>query len=162
MTSQIRFEGIDKEGNPFLVRECDPESAADIKRMYDRFGQPAISQGLPPADKEYRDGWIDKLLEFGYNFLAWEEGEPLGHSSIIPDFDRGDAEYIIFVIERFRNRGLGTALTETAVDKAHELGINRIWLTVENFNFRAIRLYRKVGFVFVDEGERERTMIYRT
>jgi RimJ/RimL family protein N-acetyltransferase len=54
---------------------------------------------------------------------------------------------------------LGTELTAVAVQKARELGLKRLWLTVEAFNFRAIRVYRKVGFQFCDEGERERTMV---
>ncbi len=39
------------------------------------------------------------------------------------------------------------------------MGLKSIWLTVEALNFRAIKLYKKMGFEFADSGERERTMI---
>jgi RimJ/RimL family protein N-acetyltransferase len=156
------MQRIDKQGCVFEVGECGPESVSDLRYMYDNFGRLAVSQGLPPAIRTNRENWIDKLVEFGRNFLAWKEGKAIGHCSIIPDFDRGDAEFIIFVNERFRNRGIGTALTALALETGESLGLTRIWLTVESFNFRAIRLYRNAGFVFADEGgEQERTMTLR-
>ena len=121
----------------------------------------AISQGLPPAKQEVRDEWIVRLAEFGRNCLAWADGEPVGHSAVIPDFNRGDGEYIVFVREPYRNRGIGTALTELTLELSRSIGLTRVWLTVEAFNFRAIRLYLNAGFTLVDEFERERTMILR-
>ena len=162
MVSSDRIRRIDKQGCAFEVGECGSESLLDLKDMYENFGRLAISQGLPPADKTNRERWIEKLVEFGRNFLAWKEGRAIGHCSIIPDYDRSDAEYIIFVNEGFRNRGIGTALTALALETAGSTGLTRVWLTVESFNFRAIRLYRNAGFVFADEGgERERTMMLR-
>ncbi|MGB6067588.1 MAG: GNAT family N-acetyltransferase [Desulfomonilaceae bacterium] len=161
MTSLDRISRVDKTGCPFEVGKCNPESSSEIKKMYDGFPRLAISQGLPPAQKEVRDRWIEKLLEFGRNFLAWSEGNAVGHAAVIPDFDRGDGEYVIFVSAPFRNRGFGTALTELAIDDAKTIGLRRLWLTVEAFNFRAIRLYRNAGFTALDHGERELTMIMR-
>jgi RimJ/RimL family protein N-acetyltransferase len=156
------LERIDKTGEAFQVTESGREAEPDLICMYDSFGELGISQGLPPANREVRLKWIDKLLEFGKNFLASKNGSPIGHCCVIPDFKRGDAEYIIFVQEPHRNKGIGAALTELALKRAKELGISRIWLTVEAFNFRAIRLYRNAGFHFVDDGgERERTMVLR-
>ena len=141
---------------------CGLESVEDLRDMYNNFGRLAISQGLPPANRTHRENWIDRLIECGRNFLAWDEGRAIAHCSLIPDYDRGDAEYIIFVNERYRNRGICTALTVLALQTAGSMGLTTIWLTVESYNFRAIRLYRNAGFVFADEGgERERTMMLR-
>lgn len=161
MTTLNRVRGVDKVGCEFEVGKCDLESASQIRAMYDGFARLAISQGLPPAQKEIRDRWIDKLLEFGRNLLAWSGGNAVGHAAVIPDFDRGDGEYVIFVTETFRNRGLGTSLTQMAIEDSRSIGLKRLWLTVESFNFRAIRLYRNSGFTAVDRGEREITMILR-
>ncbi len=100
-------------------------------------------------------------MEFGRNVLTWVEGNVVGHAAIIPDFDRGDGEYVIFVSEPFRNRGLGTALTQFAVEDSRSIGLNRLWLTVESYNFIALRLYRNAGFRTVDQGDGEITMILR-
>jgi ribosomal protein S18 acetylase RimI-like enzyme len=82
----------------------------------------------------------------------------VGHAALVPEIGRVDAEYIIFVDQPYRNRGLGSSLTVFAVDYARQKGLESIWLRVESYNFRAIKVYRKAGFRFLDEGERERTM----
>ncbi len=161
MSSLNRTHKRDKVGCEFEVGICGPESSPDIKKMYDGFLMLAISQGLPPAEKQTRDRWIENLLEFGRNVLTWVEGIAVGHAAIIPDFDRGHGEYVIFVSEPFRNRGLGTALTQLAVEDSRFIRLNRLWLTVEPYNFIALRLYRNAGFKDVDQGEREITMILR-
>jgi RimJ/RimL family protein N-acetyltransferase len=87
----------------------------------------------------------------------WIENKIVGHSALICDLDKNDGEYIIFVAA-FRNRGLGSELTAMAVQKARHMGLKTLGLTVESYNFRAIRVYRKVGFKFREEDELERTM----
>jgi len=126
--------------------------------MYGGFHPRSISQGLPPAHDEELHRWISMLLARGDNFLAWQDGKVVGHAVLLSDLDRKDGEYIIFVCQPYRNRGLGTVLTAMATDKARALGLKIVWLTVEAYNFRAIRVYRNAGFRFIDEGERERTM----
>jgi hypothetical protein len=115
MTTLNRVRRVDKAGCEFEVGRCDLESSSDIKKMYDGFARLAISQGLPPAEKQIRARWVDKLLEFGRNFLVWADGNAVGHAAIIPDFDRSDGEYVIFVSEPFRNRG-SCILTQTIDD----------------------------------------------
>lgn len=137
------------------------EDRAPLFEMYDSFVPKAVTQGLPPADHKARSIWVQGLLRDGENFIARQESYVVGHCSLILDESRRDAEYLIFVSNAFRNRGLGTGLTEMAVEKGRELGLKSIWLTVEALNFRAIKLYKKIGFVFCDTGERERTMILR-
>jgi GNAT superfamily N-acetyltransferase len=161
MTTFARLTKTDKHGVPFEVGECGPDSAVEITNLYERFGRYGISQGLPPAEKRVRDRWVAQLTEFGRNFLAWREGNAVGHAAVIPDYDRMDGEYIIFVCEGFRNRGIGSALTGVAVESARRLGLSRLWLTVDAVNFRAIRLYRNAGFTSVGTPDTELTMILR-
>lgn len=159
ISCSIRSQHFDKTGVPFDVGLCDDEHCQALLEMYYNFHPKAESQGLPPAHEEDRRRWVVDLLKVGRNIVAWSEGQIVGHCALIPDMDRRDAEYIIFVNQNFRNRGLGTVLTTVAIRTAREMELERIWLTVESYNFRAILLYRKVGFVFRDSGERERTMV---
>ncbi len=138
-----------------------PEDVPALKEMYDNFSPKAVTQGLPPATQKTRDKWVEGLIEAGHNFVAWHDGKVIGHSALIVEEDRNNGEYLIFVLQNVRNKGLGTLLTKRAIDKARELGLAAVWLTVEALNFRAIKLYKKEGFVFQDTGERERTMILR-
>jgi ribosomal protein S18 acetylase RimI-like enzyme len=161
MPGNKRTTCVDKQGDEFEVAEATLEDRWALVEMYDCFTPKAITQGLPPINAEARYQWIKNLLENGENFLAWHQGRLVGHSSIIVDSVRGDAEYLIFVDRSCRNRGMGSELTRAAIQRARDLALSSIWLTVEALNFRAIKLYKNIGFAFCDSGERERTMILR-
>jgi len=145
---------VDKMGDQFDLRIFSSTDRQALTEMYDRFSPKAITQGLPPADDRARGEWIGTLIEYGENLLAWHRGLVVGHSSLIPAREGREGEYLIFVERTYRNRGLGTALTRVAVERAVELGLESIWLTVEALNFRAIKLYKKIGFEFCDTRER--------
>jgi RimJ/RimL family protein N-acetyltransferase len=159
MAAYASRDCTDKFGHPFLVEACGIERRAELIEMYEAFSPKGIAQGLPPRDDVQRLSWIEKLLDCGKNFLVSQDGTVIGHAALFPDFDRLDAEYVIFVDQRYRNRGMGSELTALAVETARNLGIENIWLTVEATNLRAIRVYKKVGFRFCDEYGSERTMI---
>ncbi|MCP4346804.1 MAG: GNAT family N-acetyltransferase [Desulfobacterales bacterium] len=152
---------IDKKGCPFEVKSYQPEDYSSLEEMYDTFTPKAKFQGMPPVDQEVRHNWIRKLVKAGDNFLAWQEGKVVGHVVILSDFDKRDAEYLIFVSQANRGRGVGKELTRAALQKAKEYDLRCVWLTVDSFNFRAIRLYKKVGFHVHEEScsASERVMI---
>lgn len=137
---------IDKKGCAFEVKAYAHGDYACLERMYDRFTPKAKFQGMPPFSKEVRAPWLRQLIENGHNFLAWSAEEVIGHVVILPDFNLRDAEYLIFVSQRHRGLGVGTALTIAAIERARALDLKNVWLTVDAYNFKAIRLYRKAGF----------------
>jgi GNAT superfamily N-acetyltransferase len=137
---------IDKKGSAFEVKAYTREDYACLTRMYDRFTPKAKFQGMPPFSKEVRGPWLRQLIEKGHNFLAWSGEAVIGHVVILPDFTLRDAEYLIFVSQDHRGRGVGKALTLAAIERARELELKNVWLTVDAYNFKAIRLYRTVGF----------------
>ncbi len=152
-----------KEGCSFEVRAYEPEDFSYLLSMYDAFSPKAMFQGMPPADKDVRREWILKLVRNGSNFLAWQQGNVIGHVVILPDFDKSDAEYLIFVSQTCRGKGVGKELTRAAIRKAEELGIAIVWLTVDSYNFRAIKLYKKSGFELKQEysSASERVMVLK-
>lgn len=158
MAEETCIRCLDKLGGAFEVTYATLADRPALLAMYDIFSPKALTQGLPPGNDAARLQWVTQLLENGENFLAWSLGAVVGHASLIVDFPRGDCEYLIFVLQSCRHRGMGTELTRLAVERARELKLRTIWLTVEALNFKAIKLYRKMGFVFCDAGERERTM----
>jgi RimJ/RimL family protein N-acetyltransferase len=152
---------LDRAGERFELTEYISSDQAALTYMYDHFSPKAVTQGLPPANEAARAAWIKDLIQNGQNFLAWLEDRVVGHSSLLPQPEKRSGEYLIFVNQTYRNRGLGTALTRLAIDRARGLGLETVWLTVEALNFKAIKLYKKIGFEFCDTGERERTMILK-
>jgi GNAT superfamily N-acetyltransferase len=71
------------------------------------------------------------VLTFGFSF------EYMGRMAMIDEF---------YVIENYRNLGIGRKTMEFIQGKATELGVNTILLEVENHNEKAKRLYFKQGY----------------
>lgn len=148
MTGHI--PGVHRKGCPFEVRRFKPGEGPSLDAMYRSFHPKGKFQGMPPAEDKACRAWIKRLLEEGNNVLAWQGDGVIGHGVLLPDFTKKDAEYLIFVSRGSRGLGIGTALTRAALDEAGNLGLKTIWLTVDAYNFRAIRLYRKFAFQFSD------------
>jgi RimJ/RimL family protein N-acetyltransferase len=156
---QGRRDCIDKKGTTFWIGGCQEKDFCSLLEMYRLFSPKPASQGLPPPDPKGCLTWLRGLFEAAENFLAWGQEKVIGHAALIPDFHRHDAEFLIFVDQSFRNRGIGTALTRMAMDRAKAMRLQTVWLTVEIYNLRAIGLYRRFGFTFRNTYECERTMV---
>jgi len=163
MTEHIRISTIDKTGSPFEVRSFKPEEKPFLEEMYDVFTPKATFQGIPPEDRGVRLRWIEGLIRGGENLLAWQGEKVVGHVVILPDFVQYDAEYLIFVSQHHRGRGVGKELTHTAIRNARDLGLKTVWLTVDSYNFRAIKLYKNAGFELHEDQSlaTERVMILK-
>jgi RimJ/RimL family protein N-acetyltransferase len=159
MTDQDRIDCRDKTGQGFQAGVCRLDESVVLIEWYDRYQPLAESQGLPPREDLARRRWVQEMIDRGQNLVAWIEGRPVAHACLLPDPDRGDAEFVIFVDVAYRNRGLGTELTRLAVDRARAEGLKRVFLTVEPYNFRAIHLYRKIGFEFWESAGGDRVMV---
>ena len=156
-----RIAELDKSGTPFEIGACDAGDLSCLFEMYRVFSPKQAAQGLPPADFEVCCNWVRKLLEAGINFLALRNGVVIGHAALVPDPGEKSGEFLIFVDQDFRNLGIGSKLTRVVINKARELSYQSIWLTVENANGVAIKLYRNCGFEFCDADMRERTMLLK-
>jgi RimJ/RimL family protein N-acetyltransferase len=161
METENRLICVDKKGCSFEVGVCCIEDFSCLLDMYELFSLRPVSQGLPPASPEALRNWIQGLLEAGKNILAWREDRVVGHAALIPDYIKGDCEFLIFVDSSCRNQGIGAELTRLALEQVKKLDLKLVWLTVEVYNFRAIKLYKKFQFEFCDSGECERTMLLK-
>jgi RimJ/RimL family protein N-acetyltransferase len=159
MVRRDRITCQDKTGQGFQAGVCRLDESSVLMQWYEGYRPLAESQGLPPREDLARRQWVQTLMDRGQNLVAWIEDRPVAHACLLPDPDRGDAEFVIFVDLAYRNRGLGTELARLAVDRARAMGLKRIVLTVEPYNFRAIHLYQKVGFEIKGHCGGERIMV---
>ena len=152
---------FDKRRRPFEVRNYSPGDYPCLEEMYDTFEPKGKYQGMPPYQRTARSRWLQMLIRNGNNILAWQDLKVIGHVVVLPDFSRRDAEYLIFVLHFNRGLGIGSELSRKAIQRVGDLNIKTIWLTVDVFNFRATRLYKKFGFQFCEacDYESERMMI---
>jgi GNAT superfamily N-acetyltransferase len=156
-----RIQCRDRLGFPFEVGECNLDDLSHLMGMYHVFSPKPASQGLPPPEPATCRKWARSLFEKGFNLLAWRENRVIGHAALIKDFKGESGEFVIFVHQNFRNSGIGTELTRLSIQKAKELGLTSMWLTVSMNNFIAVKLYRNQGFKYSDMDECERTMILK-
>jgi ribosomal protein S18 acetylase RimI-like enzyme len=59
----------------------------------------------------------------------------------------------LFVLKRWRRRGIGKALLKTALAYFRDIGIHRVQLELWSANKNAFQLYRTFEFSVVDETE---------
>jgi RimJ/RimL family protein N-acetyltransferase len=142
---------LDKQKEPFELKKGSGDDAARLVEMYETFEPKGRYQGLPPAKTDACFSWLNHIFSIGENFLALRNDRMIGHAALLPDMTLRDGEYLVFVHQHHRSRGVGTQLTHSAMNHALSLGLTDIWLTVDADNFIAIRLYRNFGFSFSDE-----------
>jgi ribosomal protein S18 acetylase RimI-like enzyme len=82
---------------------------------------------------------------------VWDEnGKIVGNASLIPFRNNKQRIYLIANVAThpdYRRKGIARALTERAMQHAHEKKVDNIWLHVRDDNPGAIELYAKLGFV---------------
>lgn len=135
----------DKLGETFILRLLQESDRPALQDMYDDFEPKRVAQGLPPADHAQRRRWLESVLENGHHIVVEIDGRVVGHGMLLPYRD-DEAELANFLHQTTRDRGIGTTLNQALLQLGRELGLRRVWLSVEPFNRRAIRSYEKVGF----------------
>ncbi|PGF16466.1 GNAT family N-acetyltransferase [Natrinema sp. CBA1119] len=148
----------DREGRSIEVRapeEFATEALDDVVDMYLEFDPSDRAQGIPPTGEDRIRNWLETIGEDSINVVARHDGDAIGHAMLVPDSDDPAAierkseiewELAIFVLQAYQRAGIGTLLLENLLGHASDIGISRVWLTVERWNNPAIALYERVGF----------------
>lgn len=147
----------DREGRPIEIRAADDLTTEleDVVAMYDEFDPSDRAQGIPPTGEERIRDWLETIAEESVNVIARHDGAVIAHATLVPDVDEPAAieerneiewELAIFVLQEYQRAGIGTQLLEHLLGHASDVGIERVWLTVERWNNPAIALYERVGF----------------
>lgn len=140
---------FDKDGRPFVVLPLTEEHRAALLDFYESFEPKRGAQGLPPKGTERVKRWLETVLAQGVHLLAFRDRVLIGHALLMPTHTHGVAEYAVFLREDERGHGVGTELNRAAVEVAREVGMHRLWLSVELQNRAAMRSYEKAGFHFL-------------
>lgn len=83
-------------------------------------------------------GEVAAYLKFNEIGGQTEEGEEIPTNSL--EIQR------LYVMQRFKRRGLGSYLMHCALNAAHKLNLETCWLGVWEYNFAAQKFYEKWGF----------------
>jgi RimJ/RimL family protein N-acetyltransferase len=154
------------EGHLVVLRRHVPGNVTAFQRWY---SDPEVARLARYQDGPMRSDEIDRFFQLralGSESLTMaiherETGQLIGSCAFSQvDGENGSAMYHITIGEKNAwGHGYGTEATRLMLDHAFgTLGLHRIALTVFEFNERAIRAYRRCGFVV--EG-RARESIWR-
>lgn len=162
----------DAEGRELAIESLPTDGTGldALTRMYCQFHPADRAQGIPPTGEDRICDWLEPLVENGVNVVVRPIDpapgrtrpddatsslpEYVGHAVVVPDTDdetiddpsEYEWELAIFVLQAYQQAGIGTVLLENLLGHATDLGIRRVWLTVERWNNPAIALYERVGF----------------
>ena len=128
-----------------MVRAYCPGDFAALVEMYASFEPKRVAQGLPPPDVQRISFWLDQLQSKSYALLAWDGEKAVAHTLLCP-IRAAEVEFTIFVLQGYREEGLGTVLSRLTLAWALEMGLSKVLLTTELSNYRAVGLFRKLGF----------------
>lgn len=149
---------LDKAGRSIRFQVVSANERSALVGFYMAFEPKAVYQGLPPlADRV--EMWLDGLLDGWANLGAFHQHQLVGHAALDSVGESAVSEYLIFIAPDYQNQGIGTALTQYAMDLAHWARGQKVWLVVQNSNLRAIKVYRRVGFHFTEPFAEEREMV---
>jgi len=146
--SEVTFKSVPvqtQKGRELEVRPFAREDFGALVQMYKVFEPKRVAQGIPPPDVPRIAHWLDRLEQKSQALLAWEGSKVVAHTILCP-MPAGSVEFTIFVHQDYREEGLGTALSRLTLGWALHLGFSSAYLTTEISNFRALRLFRKLGF----------------
>lgn len=134
-----------RKGRVLAVRAYGCEDFAALVEMYASFEPKRVAQGLPPPDVPRISGWLDQLQRKSHQLLAFESTKIVAHTILCP-IRQPEIEFTIFVHQDYREDTLGTAMSELTLAWSLEMGFSKVLLTTEFSNYRAIGLFRKLGF----------------
>ncbi|MGO8816001.1 MAG: N-acetyltransferase family protein [Terriglobia bacterium] len=147
-TLEVAFKSVPVEthkGRRLAVRPFGREDFGALVQMYKSFEPKRVAQGLPPPDVPRIAHWIDRLEQKSQALLAWKGSEVVAHTILCP-MTGGSVEFTIFVHQDYREEGLGTVISRLTLAWAVQMGFTQAYLTTETSNFRALRLFRKLGY----------------
>jgi CBS domain-containing protein/GNAT superfamily N-acetyltransferase len=137
---------INRKGEPILVTTLDDRRCERLIEMYVAYEPKGSFQGLPPMKREACVKWVQYMIGNGINLVALSFGEGVaGHVALFPADDQV-CEMLVVVSPALQNTGIGTELVRSSIQLGHEIGFERIVLSVEATNVKARHVYKKCGF----------------
>ena len=142
---------MNSAGSPVVIRPIARQHIPGFRECLDAVSRErrylAFLEARPlPAIRKFV---LDNIRTGNPQFVALEDGRVVGWCDIC----RMDRPVYLHagvlgmgILKEFRGRGIGRRLILAALERAREVGIERVELTVYVSNKRAIRLYKSVGF----------------
>lgn len=89
--------------------------------------------------------------EFRY-FIAYDGEIQVAYCAIKPDYKSGGLFLSkLYVDQSMRGLGISKLMLDKAISVAKLKNLGHIWLTVNKHNSKSVEIYKKLGFIIVEE-----------
>lgn len=89
--------------------------------------------------------------EFRY-FIAYDGEIQVAYCAVKPDYKSGGLFLSkLYVDQRMRGLGISKMMLDRAKSVAKHNNLDHIWLTVNKRNSKSVEIYKKLGFIIVEE-----------
>lgn len=135
-----------------MIRKIEKKDRKVFLSLSEQFySSAAVLHSVP---KKYHEDTFDELMrsdEYADGYILELDGEEVGFGLTAKTFSREAGGKVLwleelFILEKYRSRGLGHEFFSVAEHYARENGFARIRLEVEEDNVRARDLYTRLGY----------------
>ena len=112
------------------------------KLEHDMFGRGGLNEWHIPF-----------IIRYGKVYVVELGSRVIGVAELMRSWDTPDDIYLIglSIDKRYQGKMLGRKLLETIIDDLNMEEIDNIFLTLDQDNKAALKLYSRVGFIVIDE-----------
>lgn len=137
-----------------MIREAMEKDLTEILEIYNEaiLNTTAI-YAYKAHTMDERKKWYDEKMQQGYPVLVFEEsGKVMGFATFGP-FRAWPAykytiEHSIYVHDKYRNKGIGTALINEIIRISNEREFATIVAGIDEANDKSIKMHEKLGFKY--------------
>lgn len=143
MTVNIQYRLIEKKDNKAI--------AELIRSVFREFG--VVRPGTVYFDPTTDDLYALFRKKGSIYWIAEDEGKIIGGCGIFPteNLPDGCVELVkLYLDPGYRNQGIGRKLLEMSLESARQMGYSQIYLESLPELERAVSLYKKAGFIYID------------
>ena len=148
---------FDSEGRSVLIRPYRPTDWDDLQTMYSDVDAANSTLGVPPASVDEVKDWLANLIAVGWNLLAFDDDQAIGHVAIAPA-DANQPHLVVFVHPDDQNRGIGTELLKHLIAYAADRKHDALTLSVAVDNKEMLGVATNLSFDVTDRLPMEYSM----
>lgn len=152
MQINIKKEGL--QMTPEMQAVSDASQAKRVSALADVIWHECYRELLSTAQINYmldkflaEQVILDQIAQEGYNYyLVRKDDRDIGFLALRADADKRVFLSKIYLLQSERGQGYAQQLLAYSSQYAKDKGCNKIWLTVNRDNARAVAAYKKQGF----------------
>ena len=138
-----------------MIRELRAEDKEQyVKMAHDFYHSAAVDKPVPDS---YFEKTFDECMrsgEYAKGYILEFEGKTAGYGLTARTFSQEAGGLVrwleeLYILDEYRSKGLGTEFFDY-MEQTREEGETRFRLEVEEENVRAISLYKRKGYDFLD------------